>query len=474
VGIALALGAACWPAPASATTPGAQRLQFRFGPIDVAPGQNTNTFELDRQMPRVPGYITRFAPNLVRVRDGSVPRVDVLHLHHAVWTVNDDLQFVAGEEKTIASLPRGFGWRSRPDDVWVVNHMIHNQYPSPDRVYITYDIDFVPESSPLARRMRPVRTQWMDVQAKNGYPVFDVLRGSGRRGRFTFPDDDPNAYAPGVRRNEWVVDRPVTLVHSFGHVHPGGLHTDLRVTRDGVRRRLFRSHARYHEPAGPVSWDMSMTTTRPDWRVSLRPGDVVSVSGTYETERADWYESMAIMPVAVLEGDHGVDPFSRKVDRPGRVSHGHLAENRNHGGRPWVLPDARDLLDGPAGCEGASVPIRGFVYGQGDLTGAARAAGRPPVVPRGRPLTFVNQDAERTIYHTITGCREPCNRTSGVAYPLADGRVSFDSGQLGFGPEGLTAAAQRDSWQTPPDLREGTYTYFCRVHPFMRGSFRVK
>ena len=22
--------------------------------------------------------------------------------------------------------------------------------------------------------------------------------------------------------------------------------------------------------------------------------------------------------------------------------------------------------------------------------------------------------------------------------------------------------------------RPGTYTYFCRVHPFMRGSFRVK
>ena len=24
------------------------------------------------------------------------------------------------------------------------------------------------------------------------------------------------------------------------------------------------------------------------------------------------------------------------------------------------------------------------------------------------------------------------------------------------------------------NLPAGTYTYFCRIHPFMRGSFRVK
>ena len=29
-------------------------------------------------------------------------------------------------------------------------------------------------------------------------------------------------------------------------------------------------------------------------------------------------------------------------------------------------------------------------------------------------------------------------------------------------------------WQTPSNLSPGTYTYFCRIHPFMRGAFRVK
>ena len=52
--------------------------------------------------------------------------------------------------------------------------------------------------------------------------------------------------------------------------------------------------------------------------------------------------------------------------------------------------------------------------------------------------------------------------------------MRFDSGNLGFGPGASTAAANRATWRTPKRLRTGTYTYFCRVHPFMRGSFRVR
>jgi len=83
------------------------------------------------------------------------------------------------------------------------------------------------------------------------------------------------------------------------------------------------------------------------------------------------------------------------------------------------------------------------------------------------------QNAAQGVLHSITSCRAPCNRTTGIAYPLADGPVDFDSGELGYGPQGFTAAANRDTWSTPADLNPGTYTYFCRIHPFMRGSFRV-
>jgi plastocyanin len=181
---------------------------------------------------------------------------------------------------------------------------------------------------------------------------------------------------------------------------------------------------------------------------------------------------MGIMPLMFSPGGTGPDPFATNVDVPGEITHGHLAENRNHGGGLAGLPDPRRLLSAPPP-QRRRVDIRGFSYGAGDLLTPGRA-GRPPAVRRGGTLQFVNRDARRNILHTITACRAPCNRATGIAYPLADGRVRFDSGNLGFGPAGRTPAAQRDTWRTPRGLKAGTYTYFCRVHPFMRGAFRVK
>jgi plastocyanin len=216
-----------------------------------------------------------------------------------------------------------------------------------------------------------------------------------------------------------------------------------------------------------------MTATPPDWRVQLRKGDVVSVSGTYDTKRASWYESMAIMPAMFDPGGTGVDPFTTNVDVEGAVTHGHLPENDNHGGGRFSgLSNPIGRLARPIGNAGGKVAIKGFVYGQGDLSTPGKK-GRPALVRRGKRLKFVNRDAKQTIFHTVTACKAPCTRETGIAYPLADGRVDFDSGELGFGPRGFTAAANRDSWKTPKRLKPGTYTYFCRVHPFMRGAFKV-
>ncbi|MGZ8649099.1 MAG: cupredoxin domain-containing protein [Solirubrobacteraceae bacterium] len=461
--------AACSP-QAAAAKPRVQPLKFRFGPISIAPGQNTISFDGENvPRPRVPGWIVGFRPNLERT-NGSVPGVDVIHLHHAVWLINGNPTFAAGEEKSRIRLPRGFGWRFKRSDQWVLNHMIHNLLPDRDRVYLTYEIDFIPASSPLAKGIREVQTRWLDVENGNAYPVFDVHRGSGHDGRFTYPNDAPGAYGGGPQRNRWNVDRDGVLVQSVGHLHPGGLYTDIVLERNGRRVNLFRSRAHYWEPAGAVSWDVAMTATPSDWRVAVRRGDVVTVSATYDSKRGSWYESMGIMPVAFAAGARGgLDPFSGKLNRRGRITHGHLPENDNHGGEPGGLPDARRLAAGPTPT--GPVAINGFLYGLGDLQ--ADSTSRPPLVRAGQPLAFVNRDAARTIFHTITSCRAPCNRTTGIAYPLADGPVEFDSGELGFGPAGFTPAANRDTWSTPANLTPGTYNYFCRVHPFMRGAFRV-
>ena len=175
----------------------------------------------------------------------------------------------------------------------------------------------------------------MDVSGVKAYPVFDALRKMGGKRRYTFPDQATGSARSDVGlAQSWTIDRPVTLIGTVGHLHPGGIKTGLRVWRNGNSRALFKSWANYYEPAGAVSWDVSMGATPPNWRVILQPGDALSVNATYESKRADWYEVMGIMPVAVYDGTDvgGVDAFSDAVPQDGVLTHGHLAENDNHGG----------------------------------------------------------------------------------------------------------------------------------------------
>ena len=106
---------------------------------------------------------------------------------------------------------------------------------------------------------------------------------------------------------------------------------------------------------------------------------------------------------------------------------------------------------------------------------------RPPVISSGQSVTFVNKDAlfampdNEQVWHTVTSCRAPCNRGSGIGYPLAGGPVKFDSGQLGYGTgTSSEVTTGTDTYTTPALTKPGTYTYFCRIHPSMRGAIRVK
>lgn len=457
---------------------GVQHLRYRYGPIAIHPGQNPIEFRPTTQKPKVAGYITRFRPDLTYV-DGTKPAVDVLHLHHGVWFMRGETTFATGEEKTITQFPRGFGYRYDPSDPWILNYMLHNLTPAKARVYLTWDIDFVPWPAAATAAITEVSPLWLDV-GKGAYPVFDAQCGWGRNGRYTFPDDARGAERAKIGGAQHVTaPANMTLVVAGGHVHPGGLFVDLKTSRGARTKTIFRSEATYYEPAGAVSWDASMTFTKAGWRVAVRKGDTLSVSATYDTSRASWYEVMGIVaplwfttePVA-----GAVDPFTRTVDWHGIVTHGHLPENDNHGGtgRP-LLPDAGVMR---SGARISSLDIKAFAYALGDLTGGG-ARSWPPTVSQGGTLTFRNLDSRPgqnprlAVYHTITACRAPCNGPTGIAYPLADGKATFDSGELGYGPPQATAATNRATWKTPKTLSPGTYSYFCRVHPFMRGAFRV-
>ena len=142
--------------------------------------------------------------------DGSLttPSVWDLHLHHVVWLApGGGPTFASGEEKTIVSLPQGYGLKVGGDANWSLNYMIHSLNASGGRsVYLTWEIDWVPATSPSAAGISETRVQWLDVAGfPQIYPVFDAERGfdNDGDGEYTFPDDVPTDPAvPGYEERE--------------------------------------------------------------------------------------------------------------------------------------------------------------------------------------------------------------------------------------------------------------------------------
>jgi len=571
---------------------GVQRTTYRVGPLNVTSGQNRISFApiTGGDRPAVDGWITRIKPDLTN-EDGTIPKSSRVMFHHGVWmnmSAPGDRQlfYATGEEKTILDLPDGYGYRYRQSDSWLLNHMIHNLVPDPMKLYITYTVDFIPDGSPAAEGITEARPIWMDVQS-GIYPVFDVLRDSGGAdGEFTYPQDATDPYPANWQKNEKTITKDGVLVWTTGHVHTGGLSTNLYLKRNGAsyaggtcppaadlsgrigklakkqaklkrrakaarkqvqaagkRRRsprrgapasragtnrlarahqrkrkglarinrqkranakqlkkvrakqkaanaayqrcvdskpqvdgnrvhLFESGAKYFDPRGPISWDMAMYSTPEDWRVQVKKGDTLELQTTYETERASWYESMGINVVYIAEDQPGGDdPYATKVDREGVLNHGHYPENEDYGGEnPTVGPDPATLADGLT--SGGPFTIGGYTYSAGGFN-LPGANGRPPVVKKGQTFTFemAQSDLNKEIWHSLTSCKSPCNKSTGISYPIPDGEFQFDSGQLGDGGEPTVG---RTTWTTPSNLPVGTHTFFCRIHPLMRGAIRVK
>ena len=501
------------PSRAWSNDVGIQHLHFQTAPINVLPGQNSVKMVPvpQNEKPAVDGYIVRMRPDL-QYLNGKVPPVNVIHLHHGVWIDNAKGPFFfGGEEKTVFHIPRGYGYPYKATDRWHMDQMIHNQLPLPARVRLVWDIDFIPASAPLARTVKPVIPVWMDVRNGESYPVFDTFDGTGKKGSFTYPTDARNPYGGHTALNQIRVPFDGTIVSAVGHLHPGGLYDTIELVRPGAslptsracRRealdiadmrsastcvsatpgtvphsaRIFRSQAHYYEAGGPVSWDVALTASRPDWRVRIHKGDTLRITTTYDTKNISWYENMGLGLLFIAPGDRsGVDPFHSAVDWRGVLTHGHLPENNVHGGGHTSMVDVRKLASGPLTSE---VRIKGYVYMPGDFNLLGPGVGGVPTVRQGHSLLFVNQDHPTYEWHSITACAVPCNRSTGIAFPLsnAPAATQFDSGQLGVDPMPMgphsSPAIGTLRWRTPTNLKPGTYTYYCRVHPFMRGAFRV-
>ncbi|MDQ2700101.1 MAG: hypothetical protein M3Y23_02095, partial [Actinomycetota bacterium] len=568
--------------PTTVLPDGTHRTTYKIGPINITSGQNRIVTQAikNNEKPAVDGWITRIKPDLVN-EDGSIPSSSKVMFHHGVWInqARGHNFFATGEEKTITDFPDGYGYRYKRSDGWLLNHMVHNLVVEPMSLYVTYQVDFIPDTDPRAASTKEVSPIWMDVE--NGiYPVFDVYRDSGGPdGEFTYPQDAKNPYPGGGKKNERIVTRDGVLLNTTGHVHTGGLDTELFLRRQGAkyggptcerppdrtadlaiidagllkvttrlnevnrslkpnkqkrlrkrlmrkalkankqkqlrkkmarkkfkvwkrkkqknrrtfqrnkqsriaamtelqtrieaerevhqacvdtqpevkgnRVRLFQSKAHYFDGRDPVSWDMAMYTTKDDWRVQVKAGDILELQTTYETKIASWYESMGINIVYWSAESNGRDPYVTKVDGPGELNHGHYEENNDHGGEETNFANPVNLPDGPF--SGGPFIIGDYSYSAGDFR-LPGAAGRPPVVRKGQSFTFQmkQRDLDQEIWHSLTSCKAPCNKSTGISYPLPDGEFQFDSGQLGnIG----APTVGRTTWSTPANLPVGTHTY---------------
>ena len=531
-----------------ATYPDLTTYSCRTDAIAIHPGQNINDFGLTKTCPHAEkvsgpgsadifnagsdaeGFITRFKPSMVEIKPSGklvTPAVWDLHLHHVVWLVHGNPTFASGEEKTTATMPQGYGGKVGATENWGINEMIHNLGASENReVYMTWEIDWVPETTPARTDIVATNTRWLDVAgAPQVYPVFDAEKGFDQNGdgKFVFPDEVPtDPAAPGYEERskisnarQWTVTNPAgaTLVFGAGHLHPGGENVNLMVARDGPDagttagddpaeiKNLFRSDAKYYEPAGAVSWDVAMKATPRDWRISLKQGDRVFINVAYDVRKASWYESMGILPLAWVPGHPdpaAKDPFDDAAavqdmyDEGGVLTHRRLTENIDTKARKDLgLPNPKKLKS-KGTVPASGIDIRSFSYLQGGFTavrGFPHGLMRPPVINSGQSVTFTNLDALQgepntdQVWHSITSCRLPCNEGSGIGYPLANGPIKFDSGQLGYGTGPSSGVTTGSNVYTTPPLtyrpsqkgkKATTFAYFCRIHPLMRGSIRVR
>ncbi|HEX9695105.1 MAG TPA: hypothetical protein VGB64_02180 [Actinomycetota bacterium] len=136
------------------------------------------------------------------------------------------------------------------------------------------------------------------------------------------------------------------------------------------------------------------------------------------------------------------------------------------------------------GPEVTQIHVAGFAFLPGD-TGIGTGVPVIPSVKQGSTITFVNDDAAMNVRHTFTSCRWPCVGQYVSNFPLPDGgALAFDTGKIGnvdpidggLEVEKVVAGEETDTvpfYEFTANLPEGRYSYFCRIHPFMRGAFQV-
>lgn len=428
-----------------------------------------------------------------------------------------------------------YGIRMEPAVPQALIFMLHNKMPDPALVYVALDINFV-YGSPEEIKSAPADCggiqagegcqaglEFHTLTGKLWGTTFDVPRQtleSGGDGLYVHPTEIPEG--DPTRQTEDALGRMFTAgadgiaIASAGHLHPNGREVvvanlgpkgsacESDLDGDGFAGvTLFRSvKIEEMDAAWPHSENYQMGATKHGWRAPIHAGDRIAQFAVYDNDDYASYEAMSFAGLYVdreqapaargeegctlentqaylLPGDPwGGDPRETVINRGGHE------DGHDHGGYCGIAgmpPCNIESVDPEPGLATSLVKITHFTYTPGDRTLAGQL-GLPIQVPQGSTLTFVNDDMGATVRHTVTSCEWPCNGPYLANYPQPDG--VFDSGKLGnFDPidGGLvdTGSGAISSELSPvfqldtSGLEPGLYSFYCRVHPWMRGSLQV-
>ena len=445
----------------SAPDAGAERLHFKVGPFTVEPGQNniatrgadgaaTAGRRVDRRHPPEPRVRER--QDAGRRRDPPAPRgvAEPVALRRHRLPVFPQRFFAVGEEKTNLKFPPGL--RLPVQDDRPLAPQLHAPQPHAEsrrrcgsRTTSTSSRPPSPAAKGISRRAsdldgRAERRDVPRVQRPAGRRperrVHLPRRREGpvqRRAREERVDRRPGRHAAldrGSRAPGRTARRPVAATQRRGRTRPTNAKPG---TTDTVH--LFSSVSHYYEPAGPVSWDVTMSATPDNWRVQVHKGDKlvdhrdlrlearVVVRGHGHHGRVDGRRRHA-----------GTDPFTTIGERARRSSPTVTCPRTT---TTAARRPTRSTTSTRRSCRrgwcpnGYVIDISNFVYASGDMSIATSV----PTIKQGQSITFDNLDAPlgNGIWHTITDCAAPCDGHTGIAYPLANGPIVFDSGELGLG-----------------------------------------
>ncbi len=294
----------------------------QVGPFDLDPrGTGHWQDEGDAAVPKpsidnpdVPYWALKSATfDLVDNTGTPIPRHDV-HLHHfVIATVGADdpacpgrtmdgykvwPHLASGAERTPITLPDPYAMKVWDSEVWGATWHLMNMSNEPQQVWVKYTIGYDPDATNENTRWA---TPWfMDVTTQDGVPAscggaeYDVPGGGG-------------SGSEHHRTRTWEIPFDGLMVGSGGHLHEGGLATEIYDSED---RLLCRSSAVYDTSGASARRPPFEGVVPCAMHHRVEAGDELTLHSIYDNS-IPWAAVMGINLTFFWWGDQttGLDPF---------------------------------------------------------------------------------------------------------------------------------------------------------------------